>query len=549
MPKNEKENNFNVNEFINNYNKNNENDIQILKSFKTPLYYSILNNSFECFVLLFDFYPKNYVSEVFTQIENTSKLNRKNCYSISLIEKYINFFKINENKMFVDKENSELYLISEKLLFTFEILKDKNNIYIKNILSFLISNPENFDINTFCVKPLLKSSSKIQTFLIFYLLISVFKIYPKSNIFNIFVSTKDLINEDVLIFIIFLIEKEGFKLLNIEKYFSSEELLNNISKDIEKINSMKNYDLFINDKNNNNELENLSLILEKDPILILKNCCYFGYYKIGNLIINEFNLLNQLNTFSEKEKELTKNIFLSFKNLFIYNFNNFEKIKEIIENAEINAYERQQNSLEKIKIKEDLNEDFYENLSEIKPEVNDVFNGLDNNNNFDRFLFSIYSNKFTIFSLNSTIKFLSFIFEPVNLLISNIQTNEKNIKNLFEFNNFINDFQEDLLFYRRFINEILIDKKEIKYYFNNNSQEKVFDYLINNFDFKQIFEIIYEFYTNETILKRKLLPKFIINYYEYYFNNENIKSSSENINKIEIPYLKYFNLVHNYVSF
>ena len=97
----EKEYNFNMTEFINNYDKNNinENDIQIFKTFKTPLYYSILNNSYECFVLLYDFYPKIYISEVFSHIENTSKLNTKISYSISLIEKYINYFKIEENKI------------------------------------------------------------------------------------------------------------------------------------------------------------------------------------------------------------------------------------------------------------------------------------------------------------------------------------------------------------------------------------------------------------------------------------------------------------------
>ena len=295
-----------------------------INTIETPIYYSIQTNKFECFALLYDLYPNEYILNLFKKI---------NDFSPRFLIKYFEYFSKEENKIKIKTFNSNLFIVSECL----SSIIDFSNIQIKkcfqNLFGLFLSNKDTFSYEE--VSLFIESNNLKLSFLLIYLLINIFKIYPNSSLFDFITNEKSSSfkpNEYNIIYILKLMNKEGHKILPVENYIEENFGDKFIPYSINKIKKLKEYEALIKNKNNNyKETENIASSIEKEPMKSLINCGG-GYFRIGYIIFKEYNLLQSLKKLNFDERIMASYVLQNFNFLFLYQFYNYDYIKKDIGN-------------------------------------------------------------------------------------------------------------------------------------------------------------------------------------------------------------------------
>ena len=538
-------------------------DDYLIESKETPLYYSIKTQKFECFSLLLDLYPKAFIQYLFVSLE---------LFSPRFFINYIEYINNKENKLKIKQFNSNLYIISEYLSLICN-LSDIQNIRIyQSLFGFLLSNEDYFYIDSKDIKIIMETNNLKISYPILYILIHLLKIYPDISILELFMNVTQnynyKINENNILYILYLMSKEGKTILPVDKYLDNNFDKKYLPESIDKIKEINGYEKLIENKNNNYKYnEKILSNIENDPLKILSKCGN-GYFRIGYIIFKEYNLFQQLLKLKNDERILTSYILQQFNFLFIYQFYNYDYIKIDIGDLGINAYERMNKFLnykkEEKKKEESKNEqnnnnnnenndnddDLNKNLNENnnddnnnKFENNNDFNGKMDDNIFDRFLISIFDKTESNVNIDYTIITLSYFFELTELINQGINQEKESQE---KFLNYINKLNSHLnLVLQKLIH--LLEDENISKFFASNNYENIFNELDNNLDIKSIITNLYNGF-NSVFEKNIFMPKYLKNYYEDMIE-KSIKEKLEKISEIEIPYKKYFHKFQIYIFY
>ena len=522
--------------------KNFKIDKYIIKTSETPIYLSIKLKKYECFSLLLDLYPLEFIQYLFFYIKEFSPLFLKN---------YFEYFSNKENKLTIKNLNTFLFIISECLSLIMNLpdnQKIKYEVPYEKLFGIIYTNVDSFSNESKELTLILKIDNIKISFPILYLMINIFKIYPDISIFDLFINDYSKIkysyNEDNILYILYLMNKENHKIINVEKYVENNYGDNFIPESIKKIKQLEEYKIVIQNKNKNyNDSEKVFLTIEKDPMKCLINCCC-GYFRIGYIIFKEYNLLKHLKKLNNNGKMIASYTFQQFNFLFFYQIDNYQLLKNDNENSKINCYERMNKLLnyknekmeKEIKNNDDITYYYNDNYEE--------FNGkMEDENIFDRFLISIFYKIENGLNINYSIIILSYLFDLTDLIINGVN---QEIKNEEQFQKYLSNLYSQLeLVLQKCIS--IIDDTQISLFFNSNSYENVFNELENKLDLKKIIETLYLGIINVTS-KKKIIPTYLKNYYDEIIQ-QSIKDKLEKISEIRIPYLKYISKLKLYIFY
>ena len=517
---------------------------------KTPIYYAIINKSYECFALLYDFCSdKSIISSTFLMFSNCNTQG---------INSYLNYIKDENNKRRIKEYNNMLFLISESIVCISDALSYQNKMILESLFYFLLTNP-----NTFSSKDklfsILSSTDNRTSFLAAYILISIFKIFPSEDILDVFLFNKEemnkdkeetfegllyqrKINENVLIYILLLMEKEGYRIISIEKYLPKNYGEKYIINDINRIKSIKEYEYMIKNRNVNYTLHTkCQMMIEKQPLMPLVICGLLGMKKLGYIVIKELNLVNRINMLSKKGKNSVFNIFNSFDFQLSYYFENYHKIT----NWDINELFQQYQKKQKTEDKVDNEGDFF-------IQEGTLWNGYINGNEFDCDLRTPFDSnlKDEGFIKNSVFR-LTFDFP--NLLI-----HKEDFKDTFNYDNLLmkkNDYKKIydnlltiLLTLQITLNEIItVNHNSFTFhYFGMNQYDNIFTELAKKINIEKFINFEYEQYIS--IYQNKLiLPTYLKDYYSY--AKDYLLKRISQIDKIKGEYLKYYTKLHTYIDY
>ena len=522
--------------------KNFNNDKYIIKTSETPIYLSIILKKYECFSLLLDLYPIEFIQYLFFYIKEFSPL---------FLTNYFKYFSNETNKLKIKNLNTNLFIISECLSLIMNLpdnQKIKYEIPYEKLFGIIFTNVDSFSNESKEITLILKIDNIKISFPIIYLLINIFKIYPDISIFDLFLNDysklKYSYNEDNLLYILYLMNKENYKILAVEKYLDKNFGEKYIFESIYKIKQLEEYKILIQNKNKHyQDSKKVLLSIEKDPMKSLINCCC-GYFRIGYIIFKEYDLLKHLKKLNNNGKMIASYMFEQFNFLYFYQIDNYQLIKNDIENSKINCYERMNKLLsyknekmeKEIKNNNDLTNFYNDNYEE--------FNGkMEDENIFDRFLITIFYKIENGLNINYTIIILSYLFDLTDLIINGVNQEKKNEE---QFQKYLSNLYSQLeLVLQKSIS--IIDDTQISLFFNSNSYENIFHELENKLDIKKIIETIYSGIINVTS-KKKIIPIYLKNYYEQMIQ-QSIKEKLKKNKDIQIPYLKYISKLKLYIFY
>ena len=228
--------------------KNFNNDKYIIKTSETPIYLSIILKKYECFSLLLDLYPIEFIQYLFFYIKEFSPL---------FLTNYFKYFSNETNKLKIKNLNTNLFIISECLSLIMNLpdnQKIKYEIPYEKLFGIIFTNVDSFSNESKEITLILKIDNIKISFPIIYLLINIFKIYPDISIFDLFLNDysklKYSYNEDNLLYILYLINKENYKILAVEKYLDKNFGEKYIFESIYKIKQLEEYKILIQNKIN-----------------------------------------------------------------------------------------------------------------------------------------------------------------------------------------------------------------------------------------------------------------------------------------------------------
>ena len=529
---------------------------------KTPIYYAIINKSYECFALLYDLCSdKSIISSTFFMFSNCNTQG---------INSYLLYFKDENNKRRIKEYNNMLFLISESIVCISDALSYENKMSMESLFFFLLTNP-----NTFSSKDklfsILSSTDNKNSFLAAYILISIFKIFPSEDILDVFLFNKEemskdkeesfeellyqrKINENVLIYILLLLEKEGYRIISIEKYLPKNYGERYIINDINRIKSIKEYEYMIKNRNVNYTLHTkCQMMIEKQPLMPLVICGLLGMKKLGYILIRELNLVNRVKMLSKKGKNSVVNIFHSFDFQLSYYFENYDKITnwDIIDLFK--PYHKNQQEEEKYDNEEDFFiQEKYDNEEDFFIQDGLLWNGYINENEFDCDLRSPFECNLNDEGLiKSSVFRLTFDFP--SLLI-----HKEDFKDTFNYDNLKIQNKDCIKIYDNLLtilvtlqsalNEIItLNHDSFTFiYFGINQYDNIFNELTKKINIEKFINFEYEQYIS--IYKNKLiLPTYLKDYYIY--SQDYLLKRINQIDKIKGEYLKYYTKLHTYIDY
>ena len=487
------ENLLNIKNKILNFNNNNEEELNKLKTkynfFIVDLFENILKNFLEKFNLIS---IENYINYI-DNIYNNLILNNETISFLEFSEFYLKIiYDENITKIFKNFFEKLNFKFSLQILIKLIILKISQNIYE---LSKIDENNINLNINLI-----------YNFFEILLTLINLIKNFCKEN--------DEIINNNIKEFL-FYIQKEIVN--NFKNFLIINIIKNNLNIPKIKINILVNFwkKIFEYENNNNNLLEYLNNLLNQNfyHFLFLNKCLeqitniseqifdfYFYennfnfkiYFKNMNIKENDFYLIFD-SIYKIKDEKLKNNLITLIEkkfNKFIDNLN--EKIK--IQNLDLDYFniiiKILQNLIEnnliinEIKNKIDkISEIYFQiNLEKIKNHLNQFF-----------YLYLLYENKLLNFNDSNNENILTNSLNEIIIFISNFEIKEKKFQiQIFKF--FYLIYEKVLNKTQTFNNKIINDLKFLKSIDDENNYDNLFKIINNKFnieikdDDKNLFE-------------------------------------------------------------